>query len=72
MIEFIHFEDVLFVTILALEGQVLTKVWRALNFIELTQSIEIVVAYFIFALIARKYTLKHNFAQVAELVDQLI
>ena len=72
MIKFIHFDDVLFIAILALEGQVLTKVWWALYFIELTQSIEIVVAYFIFALVTRKYTLKHNFAQVAELVDQLI
>lgn len=72
MIEFIHFDDVLFVAIIALEGQVLTKVWWALKFIELTQSIDIIVAYFIFALISWKYTLKHYFAQVAEFVDQLI
>lgn len=72
MIEFFLFDDILFVAIIALEGQVLTTVWWALNFIELTQSIEIVVAYFLFAQTARKYTLKHNFAQDAELVDQLI
>jgi hypothetical protein len=50
MSKFVVFFDVLVTTILALKGQVLAFVGWALNSIQLTELINVIVAYCFFAL----------------------